>query len=56
MINDWGWQYVFVDKKYVPTLHILCNNQQRMEHIFTKMMSRMCAKNGAKDKTSDYVQ
>ena len=56
MFNEWGWQYVFVDIKYVPTLHILCNNQTRMEHIFTQMMSRICAKNGAKNKTSEYVQ
>ena len=56
MFNGRGWQYVFVDIQYVRTLHILCNNQQRMEHIFTKMMSRICAKNGAKNKTSKYVQ
>ena len=56
MFNDWGWQYVFVDIKYVRTLHILCNTQQRMEHIFTHLMSRICAKNGAKNTTSEYDQ
>ena len=56
MFNEWGWQYVFVNIKYVRTLHILCNNQPRMEHIFTQMMSRICAQNGAKNKTSEYVQ
>ena len=47
---------VIDDINYVCTFYIICNDQQKKVHIFTKMMSRICAKNCVKNKTSEYVQ